>query len=356
MAEFPFHPDAISPDWLSQKLRDAGVADSDVVALRWEPIGTGQVGDSARLYLTYAREGGGPSTIAAKFAAADPTSRATAAAMRLYAKEVGFYRELRKQLDVRVPMPLVAEIDSSGIEFLLLFEDLGPARSGNQLVSCSLADARAAIGQAARIHAPSWNNPAIVDLPWLATPAEVAAQVQQLYPEAHAVFRDRYGDLLEPEFMELCDELNERRDLLTQNTASNRCLVHHDFRLDNMLFDIKGGSEAIAILDWQTVSIGNGLTDIGYFLGTGIGNALRTAHEDELLDLYCTEMTARGVPLRREEIWDDYLAGALSGISTAVFSSAFVVRTERGDANFLSMARGGCALALEHGSLARMKG
>lgn len=356
MAEFPFHPDLITPSWLSQRLRDAGVADSDVVSLRWEPIGTGQVGDSARIYLNYAHGGSGPPTIAAKFSAADPTSRATAAAMGLYAKEVGFYRTLRQQLDVRVPVPLVAELDPGGVDFLLLFEDLGPARGGNQLASCSLADARAAIGQAARIHAPSWNNPAIVDLPWLATPAQVTAQVQQLYPQAHAVFRERYADQLEPEFMALCDALSERRDLLAGRTASNRCLVHHDFRLDNMLFDIKGGAEPIAILDWQTVSVGNGLTDIGYFLGTGIGNALRTAHETELLELYCTEMTARGVPLRREDIWDDYLVGALSGISTAVFSSAFVVRTERGDANFLSMARGGCALALEHGSLARMKG
>ena len=44
------------------------------------------------------------------------------------------------------------------------------------------------------------------------------------------------------------------------------------------------------------------------------------------------------------------------GISTAVFSSAYVERTERGDANFLSMARGGCALALQHGSLDKLKG
>jgi hypothetical protein len=31
------------------------------------------------------------------------------------------------------------------------------------------------------------------------------------------------------------------------------------------------------------------------------------------------------------------------------------VRTERGDANFLSMARGACALCCEHGSLELMQ-
>jgi hypothetical protein len=38
-----------------------------------------------------------------------------------------------------------------------------------------------------------------------------------------------------------------------------------------------------------------------------------------------------------------------------VFSAAFVVRTPRGDANFLSMARGACALCVEHSSLDLLK-
>ena len=126
--------------------------------------------------------------------------------------------------------------------------------------------------------------------------------------------------------------------------------------LDNLLFDIRDGSEPIAVLDWQTVTAGQAMSDIGYFLGTGIGDDLRRAHEDELLDLYCAEMTERGVKLTRGDIWDEYRRGALQGVTTAVFSAAFVERTERGDANFLSMARGGCALALDHNSVGTLKG
>jgi hypothetical protein len=66
-------------------------------------------------------------------------------------------------------------------------------------------------------------------------------------------------------------------------------------------------------------------------------------------------MTARGVPLTFDAIWRDYVVGALHGVSTAVFSSAFVVQTPRGDANFLSMARGACALCHQHGSLDLLK-
>ncbi len=357
MSAFPSHPDAVQPDWLSDQLRASGVlTDGAVSAIRWEAIGTGQVGDSARFHLSYDRAGAGPATVAGKFPAADETSRGTAGAFRLYAKEVGFYREIAPHLAVRVPQVLAAEIAPDNVDFVLIFEDLGPARGGNQLASCTPADARAAIRQAAAIHAPSWDNPALTELDWLRPLPGQIDQIKALYGQAQLTFRDRYKDVLEPEFMAVCDVLNEARNQWFGHEGGHRSIIHGDFRLDNLLFDIKGGAEDIAVLDWQTVAAGNPLTDIGYFMGTGIGDALRRDHEAELLDLYCAEMTARGVALTRAAIWEDYVLGGLSGISTAVFSAAFVERTERGDANFLSMARGGCALAVAHGSMDKLKG
>ncbi len=356
MANFPTQPESVSADWLEPRLRMAGVlGDAQIKALRWEPIGTGQVGDSARFHISYDREGGGPSTVAGKFPAADQTSRATAAAFGLYSKEVGFYRELRPHVDIRVAQPLVAEVAEDGVDFVLIFEDLGPARGGNQLAGCSLADARAAIVQAAALHAPSWDNAAILACDWLQAKPGVSDQIKALYPNAQAVFRERYADRLEPEFMAICERYAEGVGAWFDRGDSPRCLIHGDFRLDNMLFDVRGGTEPIAVLDWQTVALGNGLTDVGYFLGCGIGGALRRAHEVELLEFYCAEMTRRGCPMKRADIWDDYRLGAIHGLSTAVFSAAYVERTPRGDENFLSMARGACDLILEHGSLELMR-
>ena len=356
MAAIPSHPEAIEPGWLTERLHAAGLLDSGAVtAIRWEPIGTGQVGDSARFHLSYDRPGAGPATVAGKFPAEDAMSRGTAAAFGLYSKEVGFYREIAPHLGVRVPGVLAAEIADDGVDFVLIFEDLGPARGGNQLASCSAADARAGIRQAAAIHGPSWNNTALTGTEWLQAKPGQVDQIKTLYGNAQAIWRERYADSLEPEFMAICEELNEAKDHWFGRESGPKAIIHGDFRLDNMLFDIKGGAEDIAVLDWQTVAAGNPLLDIGYFMGTGIGDALRRAHEDELLDLYCSEMTARGVPLSREAIWDDYVLGAIHGISTAVFSAAYVERTPRGDENFLSMARGGCGLALQHGSMAKLK-
>lgn len=347
MSGFPAHPDDITDDWWAATLGRVPAR------WRWEPIGTGQVGDSVRFTLDFAGEPA-PMTLAGKFAAADPTSRGTAAMLGLYAKEVCFYRELAPQLPIRTPKVLCAQMADDGASFCLLFEDLGPARGGNQIAGCTVEDARAVIAQAAALHAPSWHNPAILALDWLQPDPAAAVQVKALYPQAQATFRERYRGILEPEFMALCDELAEIT-AATDRPAQQVSLVHGDFRLDNVLFDICGGAEPVAVLDWQTLTIGNGLTDIGYFLGCGIGDGLRRAHERELLGLYCEAMTMRGVPLTIDAIWDGYVLGALHGVSTAVFSSAFVVRTERGDANFLSMARGACALAQQHGSLELLK-
>jgi len=348
MSTFPSPPDQATPEWLGD-----AIGRSDITSVSWEPIGTGQVGDSVRFTLTH--QDGSHSTLAAKFPAEDPVSRGTAAMMGLYAKEVRFYREIAPRLDVRVPQTHAAHVSDDGGEFVLLFEDLGPARGGNQLESCGIEDACHAIRQAAAFHAPSWGDEAVLKADWLAASDELRAWIAGKYPEAQAIWRERYSDSLEPEFMALCEDVAACAEVFSSRDGEPQCLVHGDFRLDNMLFDIKGGAEPIAVLDWQTVTTGKAMTDIGYFLGCGIGDALRRAHEDELLGLYMDEMAARGVALDREAMWRDYRVGALHGLTTAVFSAAFVERTERGDANFLSMARGAAALALEHDSLAAVK-
>ena len=89
---------------------------------------------------------------------------------------------------------LVAEVDEEGSEFILLFEDLGPARGGNQIAGCTIEDARAAIRQAAAIHAPSWHNSAILTADWLQRSEAIDAQVRTLYPQAQAVFAERYAE------------------------------------------------------------------------------------------------------------------------------------------------------------------
>ncbi|MEL0211024.1 MAG: hypothetical protein VW891_10660, partial [Novosphingobium sp.] len=131
-----------------------------------------------------------PATLAAKFAASDPTSRQTAASFSLYRKEVMFYRQVAERTGVRVPRVYAAEVDGDGCEFVLLFEDLGPCRAGNQLVGCSLDQAYQAVLQAAALHAPTMDH-AILDADWLQPDVAAQQALRSLYPQAQAIFRER---------------------------------------------------------------------------------------------------------------------------------------------------------------------
>lgn len=317
-----------------------------VTGFTWKPIGTGQVADSVRIALEYADgSADGPPTLAAKFSAADQTSRGTAAMFGLYTKEVCFYREAATRLDVRVPRSYFAGVSEDGGDCCLLFEDVGPARQGDQVVGCSLADAQVAIRQAAAIHGPSWQRDALLKADWLAPRAAFADALIPLYDHAQAVFRERYVDSLEPELMAVCEDFARLAPRWFKRDFQREAIVHGDFRLDNLLFGIRDGAEPIAVLDWQTVAASDPLMDVGYFLGCGIGEQLRLAHEAELLAFYREEMAKYGVFFQESDFQRRYRLGALHGVATAVFSAAHVERTERGDANFLSMARGACSLA-----------
>lgn len=321
-----------------------------VTGVKWRPIGTGQIADSVRFTITYAQPGAGPETLACKFAAADASSRRTAAKHRLYIKEVAFYREFADRLGIRVPRTVAAEVSEDGSECVLLFEDLAPARQGNQLSGCELADAVQAVVQLAGLHAPSLDNPDFLERPWLVSRSTGLDAFVESYQAGTRIFAERYAGQLEPELMAVCHGLAEKCKAWQSRGYSHRSLVHGDYRLDNMLFDILGGKERIAILDWQTLQVGSGLTDLAYFLGAGVGTTL-AAQEEELVAHYFAAMQDAGRPLNREQVWDDYRIGVLHGVMTAVFSAAFVERTERGDTMFLDMARGACRLALKHNSL-----
>ncbi len=352
MDEFPSTAAAVTPGWIEAHLARAGLlGDARITGLEHCSIGTGQVGDTARFTIAYDRLTAAPATLAGKFASADPTSRGTAAAMMLYVKEVGFYRELAGLIDVRTPQVYAAHINPEGTDFVLLFEDLAPTRGGNQLEGCSLADAEAAIRQAAALHAATKGHPAVLGAEWLHGREGLLAEIGRLYHQAHAIFRERYAGQLAADAMALCDALDSRVEHWLARQPEEPCLIHGDFRLDNMLFGVGGGAEPIAIVDWQTCTIGCAMTDVGYFMGCGIGSDLRRPHEAALLGLYAAESARRGAPIAHDVMMRRYRIGALHGLFTAVFSAAFVVRTERGDANFLSMARGAAELALDHDSI-----
>jgi len=346
----PIHPSQVTPAWLTDCFSKKGIVDAaSVASLSYESIGAGMVGDSIRFTLSYDDNGrAGPATLVGKFPAEDQTSRETGVALGLYLNEVGYYRELSHTVAVRTPHPYYAAINEATGDFLLLLEDLGPARGGNQLKGCSLEDAEHVMRQAAALHGPRWNDPALRSIEWLNARPRHLKTMQGIFPAALRKFQERYDGILEPDLMAVCTRFGEKVGDFCALEFERFCVIHGDLRLDNLLFDILGEQEPLAVLDWQTAARAMGMVDVGYFLGAGIQSELRRAHERDLIRLYLDELRRHGVTdYGWDNAWTDYRRGMLQGVIMPIFASANVERTERGDEMFLSMARGACQLAID---------
>src|SRR5260370_14563586 len=95
----------------------------------------------------------------AKFHAAIEQTRGLARQFKFYEREVNFYKHLAKDVSLPSPRCLHAAHDLLSDDFLLLLEDLGDRRLGDQLKGCSAEDALAAIRQLASFHAEWWDSP-----------------------------------------------------------------------------------------------------------------------------------------------------------------------------------------------------
>lgn len=347
---------AVDAAWLTQRLRAAGVIrDARVTGVASKAVGVGMLGDSIRFAVTYDQDEGAPASFVGKFASADPVSRKTGHEFGLYGREVGFYRHVADTVAIRSPQCFSAEIDEADGSFALLLEDLTPARGGNQLEGCGLADAERAMEQAAALHGPRWNDATLRDHAFLDTSA-ARDFVAQVFPDCLAEFHRRYDGVLEPEYMAVADRYGALVGRALEHQPGSFTLTHGDFRLDNMLFDAADGAVPLAVLDWQSPSIGLGAVDVAYFLGLALSIADRRRHERHLLDYYLDRLRTYGVrDYGYDDLYRDYRLTLLSGLSTAVFASASTKRTERGDQMFLAMARGGCAQAIDTDALALLE-
>lgn len=342
----PTRPEKMTTDWLAAKL---GARPGSLKNFTSHRIGTGQMCDSYRLDLDWDGHDA-PGTIVAKCPSTDPDSRRIAKTVHCYWLEVNWYRTLANEIPVSCPACFHAQIADNETDFALLLGDMHPAEQGDQLAGASLAQIEAAIGEAAKLHAPLWNSAELDAIPWLGKTDDNSPIVRLLLPQLYQDFRERYRDRLAPEILEMGDAFIARLAAYLDAEPFARTLCHGDFRIDNLLFDPGGG---VAVVDWQTLQIGTGLSDIAYLIGTSIADPdLRKTEERRLVECYCDLLERAGPAIDRENAWRAYRKAAFAGFVMAVFASMNVQRTTRGDEMFAVMAERPARQILDLDSLA----
>jgi aminoglycoside phosphotransferase (APT) family kinase protein len=88
-----------------------------------------------------------------------------------------------------------------------------------------------------------------------------------------------------------------------QPASSGACLVHNDYKYDNLVLDPTDLSRIVAVLDWEMATLGDPLLDVGTSLGYWV-----EAGDHPALRSLGLAVTALPGNLTRAGLWERYLA------------------------------------------------
>lgn len=338
--------DEITTAWLSS------VLGGDVESVSYSRIGDGHVGTSLRLVLE-SPDPTVPASVVAKLPAEDERSLTLAASVRSYECEVKFYRELAGTVDIRVPECHHAEWEATTNDFVLLLEDMAPARQGDQIAGCTIDQAMTAVTALAGLHGPRWNDPTLAEIDWLSgNDTEGSADAfAMILPMLLPAFAETYAGYLTAEMLELAETFVGEVARFIRGRTGPRCLTHVDYRLDNMLFGTPTGGPPITVVDWQSPAHGSPATDLSYFCGAGLLPGERRVHERALVDAYVEALAAYSIDVDDQWLWEHYRREAFHGLVITMFTSTTVTMNERSQDMFGAMASRHLQHALDLDSL-----
>lgn len=321
------------------------LGDERITGFRAVKIGTGQMSETRRVSLEYGRGQHGVESVILKLASENESSRAAGVGLGVYDREVRFYRELAPRLGGPLAACHRAVIDRDEGWFTLLLEDSPTGRQGDQIAGCSVEQARLAVRELARLHAPVFADSQLGATPWLNQENVLSqALVSQILPG----FFERYGERVSDEHAAVCRRFVESLDGWFADRRPPLGLVHGDYRLDNMLFVDGDAERPLIVVDWQTVSWGPVMTDVSYFIGGSLTTGDRRAHEQELVRAYHEHLLELGVTgFGWEECWAGYRREVFLGVLMCVAPAMLVERTERGDEMFMTQLERYAAQAID---------
>ena len=300
--KIPAGPQEITPEWLTQALRQTGaITKATVESFDLKAIGEGAgfMGQLAQLALRYeGSDAGAPRSLIAKFPSDIPENRGVGNHFRFYERETHFYQEIADEVELRTPRCYYSAMDVEADEYVLLLEDLAPARVGDQVAGCSPDEAELAIRHLAKFHATWWESPRLAEIDWMPLvndPTQVQA-VEDAYRDTWDSFLERFGDKLQASMVEIGERLGRNiASIMAYNSGPPRTIMHGDYRPDNLFFATPEGGDPLAVIDWQIAFRGRGVFDVAYLLSGGLRPEDRKAKEMDILRSYHNILTENGV-------------------------------------------------------------
>ena len=215
---------------------------------------------------------------------------------RLLHTEVRFYNEITEPIPISRPSILAAQ-SKFGWGSTLVLTDVTEFGASPGCSSDALTAAQAAliVEQLAYFHAHFWNkaNPSL-SYRWLANPVRRLEDVLGTVLAVPLMKRGlrRAGSLIPPELhAPAIHYAHHRRRAMRFLSEGSQTLIHHDCHPGNLFWH----KSQPGFLDWQLVRMGEGISDVAYFLATALNPETRRLHEANLLSSYIQILMNNGV-------------------------------------------------------------
>ena len=309
----PRAPGDVTPDWLTAALRSGGL-DVTVRSFQRCPVGEGigMMSGLERLDVEYA-QGDGPAVVVLKMPVGNAANLAVAQSFHVYERELLFYRDVAAMTAAYTAKVFYADID--GHDFALLLEDLSAYELGDQIVGCTLEQARDGIAWLGRHHASLWgrvDEPVFDFLP-LVSPSYSSEALMQGSAYGWDPMVAAFGAVLPDHIASLRDRyLAAAPKLFDWMATPPLTVIHGDFRMDNLFFARDEHQEPLIAIDWQGSLRGRATQDVAYFLSGSIPSDVRKVHERELVEEWRGHLVEGGVTgYSADDAWEDYRRATL---------------------------------------------
>ena len=290
-----------TPAWLTEAMRSGGgPAGVAVTSVATQPLGmsTGLTSDLLRIVPSYEGAPPGPATLIAKMSSEDEVTAALGSSLRLFDREVHFYKELAGEAGVTVPRVYFADSEPDTGRYVLLLEDLGRVGDQNPPHDCTVPEAELVVAALAAMHANWWESDRLKKLPWLmsGTSRNYTYAVQRKYQQAWPGIAERFGTKFPRGVIEIGEALAPRVSRAYDRASVQPVTLTHGWLWPQNIY-LRGdpASPEVTFISWQTVGLRPGPWDLAFFLATGLPVEARRANEMRLLRRYHDLLLGRGV-------------------------------------------------------------
>jgi len=301
--------DDIDGAWLGAALYEAGrIADPDGVVIKGvRRVGGGTAWATTMSILDLEGPSGTPTSAVVKLPI-DGELRQLLDAIGAYTRELTFYRELARDVPVRVPEHYVAKMADDSTDFVLIMEDLSHVKTPDQLVGLTIEQAEQAIDALADFHAWSWENERLKQLedkfPPLNSPQAIAINQNFMNYFAQVWAGVRELPIVSDEVKLFGDRLPELLPFFVESLSTPRTLSHGELRADNFFLLPEGG---ILLVDFQSLAQQSGMIDVAYLVSQSIDEEVRRGQDEALVRRYVQRLAASGVAdYSFEQAWEQY--------------------------------------------------